>query len=220
MLGASTVYGDKFIDYQSHKRQPHPGAWDLKNIISQHFLLSAPMQIRSSPTSAVNQENRDIFISRWPEKKDPFTQADLLDSEEAQVQELIFWIRTSISTPYWEGLTNRLVTLFNDAKEEDPASPGISVGSLRNFYNFFQSHTDLKCPTISLTPDNNIYASWRVDQKKVFSVLILPNGDSRFVIFKPNDLHPERQTRISGTTTTDMLKTEVAPHGVWDWISE
>jgi hypothetical protein len=74
-------------------------------------------------------------------------------------------------------------------------------------------------PDYFFNPDNNIYASWRVDQKKVFSVLFLPNGDTRFVIFKPNDLHPERQTRISGTTTTDMLKAEVAPHGVWDWIS-
>jgi len=220
MLGASTVYGDKFIDYHSPSRQLHSGVWDLKNIISQHFLLSVPMHIRSSPTSAVNQENRDVFISRWPEKKDPFTQTDLLANEEEQVQELILEIRTSPSICHGEILATRLVTLFYDAKEEDFANLGIVVASLRNFYNFFQSHTDLKCPTISLTPDNNIYASWRVDQKKVFSVLFLPNGDTRFVIFKPNDLHPERQIRISGTTTTDMLKAEVAPHGVWDWISE
>lgn len=220
MLEVSTAYGDKFIDYQSPKRQPHPGAWDLKNIISQHLLLSVPMRIRSSPTSAVNQENRDVFISRWPEKKDPFTQADLLDSEEAQVQELIFRIRTSISIPYWKGLANKLVTLFNDAKEEDFASPGIAVGSLRNFYNFFRLHTNLKCPTISLTPEYNIYASWRGEQNKVFSVHFLSNSEVRFVIFKPNDKHPERQIRIAGTTTTDILKETVVPFGLWNWISE
>ena len=145
---------------------------------------------------------------------------NLLDSEEEQVRNLIFRIRTSLAIQYREKLADRLITLFNDAKEEDFTSGGIAIGSLRNFYNFFQLHADLKCPTISLTPDNNIYASWRVDQKKVFSVLFLPNGDTRFVIFKPNDLHPERQIRISGTTTTDMLKAGVAPHGVWDWISE
>jgi hypothetical protein len=220
MLEVSTAYSDKFIDYQSPRRQPHPGAWDLKNIISQHFLLSVPMHIRSSPTSAVNQEGRDVFISKWPEKKDPFTQADLLDSEEDQVQGLIFRIRTSISIPYRESLANKLITLFNDAKEEDSASLGIAVGTLRNFYNFFQFHTNLKCPTISLTPEYNIYASWRAGQNRVFSVHFLPNGDARFVIFKPNDKHPERQFRIAGTATTDILKETVVPFGVWNWISE
>jgi hypothetical protein len=204
MLGVSTVSSDKFIDYHSPSRQLHSGVWnprDIQNYFESYFP-------EHKYVTSVNTENSEIYTRGW------------LDSEEAQVQELIFWIRTSISIPYWEGLTNRLVTLFNDAKEEDSASPGISVGSLSNFYNFFQLHTDLKCPTISLTPDNNIYASWRVDQKKLFSVLFLPIWDTRFVIFRPNDLHPERQIRISGTATTDILKAMVAPYGVWDWISE
>jgi hypothetical protein len=117
-------------------------------------------------------------------------------------------------------LANKLLTLFNDAKEDDPASLGIAVGSFRNFYNFFQLHTNLKCPTISLTPDYNIYASWRSDQKRVFSVHFLPNGDVHFVMFKPNNRHPERQIRISGTATTDILMETVAPYAVQDWISE
>jgi len=110
--------------------------------------------------------------------------------------------------------------LFNDAKEEDSASLGISVGSLRNFYNFLRLHTNLKCPTISLTPDYNIYASWRGEQNRVFSVHFLPNGDVRFVIFKPNDRHPGRQIRLSGIATTDVLMETVVPDSVSDWISE
>jgi hypothetical protein len=144
----------------------------------------------------------------------------LLDSEEEQLQELILRLKTSLSIPYRESVANSLVTLFRDAKEEDPTSLGIAVGSLRYFYSFLQSNTKLKCPTISLTPEYNIYSTWRGEMNRVFSVHFLPNGDARFVIFKPNDRHPERKIRISGTATTDVLMETVAPHGVLDWISE
>lgn len=221
MPEASTAYSDKFINYHPPKGQLHTGVWSPQDI--QNYLESSVSEckyVTFLSTPDVNTENSEVYTRGWPDKKDPFTQADLLDSEEDQIQQLIYQIKTSPIILYRERIANRLVTLFNDAKEEDFASLGIAVGSLRNFNTFSQLHTNLKCPTISLTPENNIYASWRVDQKKVFSVLFLPNGDTRFVIFKPNDLHPERQIRISGTTTTDMLKAEVAPHGVWDWISE
>jgi len=168
----------------------------------------------------VNLEGHDILIGDWPEKEDPFTQADLLNNEEDQVQELIFRIRKSRSIPYHESLANRLLALFKDAKEEDPDSLGIAAGSLRNFYNFLYLHTNLKHPAISLTPDYNIYASWRGEQNRVFSVHFLPNGDVRFVIFKPNDRHPGRQIRLSGIATSDILMETVAPDSVSDWISE
>ena len=69
-------------------------------------------------------------------------------------------------------------------------------------------------------PEDNIYASWRSEQNRLFSVHFLPNGDTRFVIFKPNERHPDKQMRISGTATTDILMETVTPYGVWDWISE
>lgn len=210
MPEASPAYSDKFIDYHYPERQQN--YWE-SYVRGRKYLtfLSTP---------AVTPESHEVYRGGWPDNKDPFTQTDLLDSQEEQVQELILWIRTSPYIPYGESLANRLVTLFTDAKEEDSASLGIAVGSLRNFNAFFQLHTNLKCPTISLTPDCNIYASWRSEMGQLFSVLFLPGGDTRFVIFKPNDLHPERQIRISGAVTTDNLIETVTPHGVWDWISE
>jgi hypothetical protein len=47
----------------------------------------------------------------------------------------------------------------------------------------------------------------------VFSIHFLPNADARFVMFKPNEKHPERKIRISGSATIDTLKLE-------DWILE
>jgi len=141
-------------------------------------------------------------------------------SDEDRIRELISRIRNSTTIPYAENLADRLLILFNDEKEEEPDSPGISPGSINNFYNLFiQSRHNLKYPFISLTPNHSIYASWRVDQNRVFSVHFLPSEHVRFVIFKPNDKHPEQQIRISGVVTTDLLMDTVESHGVIDWIS-
>jgi len=210
---AAIIYGNKFLMDDSPIGDPYTGA---------SLLLQKPRTVPMSKfwiTPAGVQEDQNALISDWPENEDPFTQANLLNNEEDQVQELIFQIRKSLSITYHESLANRILILFNDAKEEDPDCLGIAAESLRNFYNFFRLHTNLKRPTISLTPDYNIYASWRGEQNRVFSVHFLPKGDTRFVIFKPNDKHPERKIRLSGTATTDILIKTVESSGVWAWIS-
>ncbi|MEE9215780.1 MAG: hypothetical protein V3U54_13580 [Thermodesulfobacteriota bacterium] len=213
---ANIAYGNQSIVDIYPRDEPDAEAWDLINL-----LFKQPLKVSEAIyfSTAVSQEGREVFIIPWSKKEDPFTQTDLLDSEEDQVQELIFRFRTSLSIPYRERLANRLLSLFNDAKEEDPDSLGITLGSIRDFYNFLQLHTNLKCPTISLTPDDNIYASWRDEQNRLFSVHFLPNGDVYFVVFKPNDKHPERKIKFSGTATIDTLRNTVASSGVWDWIS-
>jgi len=210
---ASIAYGNELIEDNSPDVYKYSPEW--------YTSLYQPQPVahyRITPT--VNQEEQDTPISDWSKNEDPFTQVDLLIGEEKKVQELIFRTRSSLSIPYRQSLANRLLTLFNDAKEEDPASFGIAVGSLRNFYSFLRLHTNLKCPIITLTPDYDIYASWRSEQNRVFSVHFLPNGDVHFVIFKPNYRHSERQIRISGTATTDTLMETVTPNGLWDWIAE
>lgn len=170
-------------------------------------------------TAFVNEEVSETSTTDLPENQDPFTQTTL-QREEDQVQELIFRIKRSRSICHRGRLANRLLNLFKDAKEEDPDCLGIAAKSLRNFNNFLLLHTNLKCPTISLTPDYNIYASWRDGQNRVFSIHFLPDADVRFVIFKLNVRHPERKIRISGVATTDVLMETVTPYGIGDWISE
>lgn len=214
---ATIAYGNKsLIDYSSIGESDDE-VWNRRNRLPQK-----PRKVSKDAYSltAVSQEGSQVLIRPWTEKEDPFTQVDLLDSEEDAAQEIIYRIKTTLSVPYRERLANRLLTLVNDAKEADSSSSGITVGSLRSFYNFFRSHPNLKYPAISLMPEDNIYASWRSEQNRLFSVHFLPNGDTRFVIFKPNERHPDKQMRISGTATTDILMETVTPYGVWDWISE
>ena len=211
----SIVYGNKSIEDNSPSDYPYSDTTTCDSLPR-----NLPEKIFYKRTAFVeHQEEFSASIIDLPDNQDPITQTTLLENEENQVQELIFQIRKSLFIADHESLANRLLILFNDAKEEDPISLGIAAGSLRNFYNFLLLHTNLKCPTLSLTPDYNIYASWRGEQNRVFSVHFLPNENVRFVVFKPNDRHPERKIRLSGTATTDTLIKTVESSGVWDWIS-
>ncbi len=209
----SIVYGDQLIEDDSPSDHPYTGAWDFSQIT-----IPFLPPVRYENTAYANQEESDTSIVDLPENQDPITQANVLKSEESQVQELIFRIKRSKFISYRKGLANRLLALFNDAKEEDPDCIGITAGSLRNFNNFLHLHTNIKCPTISLTPDYNIYASWRGEQNRVFSVHFLTNADVRFVIFKPNDRHPKRKIRVSGVATSDILMETVESYRIEDWI--
>lgn len=195
-------------DYQ------YSGAWDFE------FQGPQKIDVRYKITALANQEESDPLSIFWRDTNYRITQTDLVINEEDLVQELILQVKTLTSIPYKDNLATKLLTLFSDAKEEDPYSPGMSARSLRSFTNFLSSHANLKCPTISLTPDYNIYASWRGEQNRLFSVHFLPDGDARFVIFKPNYRHPERKTRISGIATTDILMETVTPNRIDEWISE
>jgi len=211
----SIVYGNKSIEDNSPSDYPYTDT-AAREFSPKIFLK----MVCYGNTAFVNQEESDTSIIDLPENQDPITQATLLKSEEDQVQEFIFRIKRSRTISYRDSLANRILTLFYDAKEEDPDCIGIAVESLRNFYNFIHLYTDIKCPTISLTPDNNIYASWRGENNRVFSIHFLTNADVRFVIFKPNDRHPERKIRISGLATPDILMETMTPYRIKGWISE
>lgn len=215
MVESNIAYGESLVK-DDLPAKVDVGVWNFKVLrIPRH--KQRPV-VYYEITPAVSQEEQDNRISEWVGSKDPETQMDLVDNEEDQTQDLIFRIRTSTSIPYRERLANRLLTLFNDAKEEGPASLGIVFGSLHDFYNFLQLHTNLKYPSITLSPDNNILASWRSKQSQVFNVHFLSNKDVRFVIFKPNKKYPDRKFRFSGAATTDTLMDEI-PKDMLDWIT-
>ena len=181
-------------------------------------LNKAPWQFQNNQCNnpTVNQP-RQFNINDWG-NEDPFTQTDLIITEEKHVQELIYQIRKTQFISNCEILATRLLKLLNAEKEEDPISFGISVESLRNFYNFLLLNTNIKSPAISLTPNLNIYVSWR-SEKKVFSVHFLPKGDVHFIFFKPNLRHPDLKIRISGTATSDTIIETVSLANL-DWIFE
>jgi hypothetical protein len=147
----------------------------------------------------------------------PFTQAELINTQDDKVQALIFQIRLATFIPNNESLANRILDLFKMEKEDNPNSPGISVDSLSNFYDFLTMYLKIKKPSLTLSPDYNIYASWKSDQH-LFSIHFLPNDEIRFVLFKPNSRHPGQKIRVSGTATNDTLIKAIPPDSLNNWV--
>ncbi len=215
MVEASIAYGESLVK-DDLPAKVDVGVWNFKTLMIPRSKQRPVVYYEITP--AVGQEEQDNRISEWVGSKDPETQTDLVDSEDKQVQELIYRFRTFLSIPYHKKLADRLLSLFNYEKEEDPDSLCIAAGSLRDFYDFLHLHDNLKYPSITLSPDNNILASWRSEQNRVFSVHFLSNKDVRFVIFKPIKKYPDRKFRFSGAATIDTLMDEI-PKDMLDWIT-
>lgn len=141
-------------------------------------------------------------------------------ADEQSAEEIIWRVRTVLPVQYRARLASRLRELQKAVQEEELDGGGIAVGSLHNFVELLKAHPALRCPAVSVTPDRNIYASWKSGSDRVFSIHFLPDGKVRFVIFRPNDKHPGQAIRLSGTATVDVIIGVAAPHGVLAWASE
>ena len=209
---AARAYSKKDLNF-INQREQHSILWNSTAISIEQQMNK---QKRFSPVVlTMAWDNIGILISSNPSS---FTQEELLESEEDQVNSLIERIRL-LPILCKEKITNRLRELFNDAKEEDEFA-SIKVGSLRSFHNFLRLNINLKCPLIALTPENEIYASWEEGKDKIFSIKFLTSGEVRFIVFVPNKLQPNHQTRISGNTAAELLMKYVEPYGVFSWAME
>jgi hypothetical protein len=141
-------------------------------------------------------------------------------TENESVEEIIWRVGTTFSARYRTKLTARLSELQNTVQEEELDGHGIVVKSLRHFIELLKAYPALRCPAVTVTPDRNIYASWKSGSDRVFSIHFLPDGKARFVIFCPNDKHPGEVIRLSGVATVDVLMSIAEPHGVLNWASD
>ena len=141
-------------------------------------------------------------------------------TEDETVEEIIWRAGTTLSIRYRERLASRLNELQTAVQEEEPDGRGITVKSLQQFIEFLKAHPALRCPSITATPERNIYASWKSEPDRVFSIHFLPDCKVRFVIFYPNDKHKEEMIRLSGTATADIIMSIATPHGVLSWVSD
>jgi hypothetical protein len=139
-------------------------------------------------------------------------------TDEQSVEEIIRYVQTTLPVRYRARLASRLSELEKAVQEEE--LNGIAVRSLQHFIELLGAYPALRCPAVSVTPDRNIYASWKLGSTRVFSIHFLPDGKVRFVIFCPNDKHPGETIRLSGTATVDVVMSIAEPHGVLNWASD
>jgi hypothetical protein len=141
-------------------------------------------------------------------------------TEDEIVEDIIWRVGTTLSVEYRAKLTARLTELQAAVQEEEPDGQGVTAKSLQHFTELLKAYPKLKYPTISVTPERNIYASWKAGPDQLFSIHFLPDGNVRFVIFRPNDKHPSEAIRLSGAATLDVVMNIVEPHGVLNWATE
>lgn len=141
-----------------------------------------------------------------------FTQSELVDKTD-YVLYFINRITKSCVNPNCGSLKSRLIELNNEVKEDEPGSDGIVTSSLYSFFRFMDSDIRIERPSIGISPDNNIFASWRVKKYQVFNVHFLSDMTVRYVI-----LESEHQEPQSGTAYIDSLIEIVNSTVVKDWI--
>ena len=168
----------------------------------------------NDPIGRVNYESNVVVQERTNATQNTVTQVN------ETVEHVILNALPLLPMPEKASLAYRLREIQQDILEEgDATCKGISIPSLRAFFSFLKINEDLKLPSISATPDCNIYASWKKDNSHLFSVHFLREDVVRFVIFRPNEKHHGLTIRISGTATADTAAGEAAPHGIRAWAS-
>ena len=151
-------------------------------------------------------------------EESPFDELDDKQTTGEKINRLIDFVRQGSRLKFANELAAQL-DFLNEAVNEDPEEDSISIDSMRNFINFLQNTANLKCPSIALTPSNEIHAQWRTAPNRHFAAVFLPTGEARFVIFTPNAKEPEMIDRISGLTSVDSLLETIRPHNVLKWAS-
>lgn len=116
-------------------------------------------------------------------------------------------------------LARRLLELERDLRDEaNPTCPGISVESLKKFFSFVRSNPDIRMPAISVSPDCNVYTSWKADSSRVFSIHFIPEADVRFVLFRPSQKQRGKMIRLSGSAVLEEVIDIARREGATDWI--
>ena len=164
----------------------------------------------------LKDHSTDLLI---PATESPFDELDEKLTSEEKIKKLIDFVREGSKIQFAHELAAKL-NFLNEVVNEDPDEDSISIDSMRNFISFLQNTTNLKCPSVALTPNNEIHAQWRTAPNRHFAAVFLSTDETRFVIFTQNSKDPEMIDRISGLTSVDSLLETIQPHKVLEWASK
>ncbi len=160
----------------------------------------------------------DFWLFEFDVPESPFDELDEKLPNKEKIKRLVTHIRHESTIQFAQKLATRLEFLHEAVMEDSDEAP-VSSESLSNFISFLQRTSNLKYPDVVLTPSNEISAQWRTAPNRHFAVVFLPDGTTRYVIFTPNLIDPDKIDRLSGTTSVDTLMETVQPHGVFSWAS-
>lgn len=190
----------------------------LWNTESVKAVFRLPIDLTLCSKNAATAEDRSVEFIRNLVSEDLETQINTLEKNENQVAFFIWKIRYTSSIPDRESIAQRLFELFQYVRDEGPESTGISVDSLRSFYSFLQTYSNLKKPAIGLSPVNDVYISWKFEPNCVFSINFLASGHVDFAIIR-HSTQPEQRVTVTGNCDVKMLMDQLIPRDILEWVS-
>ena len=184
--------------------------WNIRNESAFTDLAKEPWELHQNDAATQRSDYKSYL------NEDASTELRTLEENEGQVLGLILKISRTRSIPYRESIAKRLFELLRDVQDEGTENAVMSVESLRSFYCFLQTHSNLKRPAMGLTPANEIYVSWKAGVGSIFSIHFLSSGLVRFVIITPNPSGGQ-PFNLSGSSNIESLMEKVKPWGVLKW---
>lgn len=148
------------------------------------------------------------------------TQSQLIAPSDETFERVLWDGLPTLNIPDRSELADKLVALNAAVRDEgNPECPGISPGSLRKFLAFLKVNPQVRLPTLSLTPQCNLYATWKASNTQVFSIHFLPGETVRFVLFAPRKgWIGRRMLRLSGAGTPDEILEVAKTKGAMEWV--
>ncbi len=149
-----------------------------------------------------------------------FSALDELRTPEGQIRQAIRGARVGSRLVYRERLARRLEFLLEAMEEEGEPWMQHSPESLRKMLLFLESASDLRYPTVTVTPSATFRAEWKRDPNRHFAVDFLADGQVRFVVFSPDPRHPDRVQRVSGIASWENVLDVLEPYKVRHWAAD
>ena len=113
----------------------------------------------------------------------------------------------------------RLLSLREMLREEEGPSAEFSLDSLRAFLAFLRQIPGVRQPSITLTPEGEVYARWKDEGVRLFAIHFISGETVRFVAFRPNPRRPRLVQRVSGVDAVDtVMSTANNACSVLDWV--
>jgi len=140
---------------------------------------------------------------------------------EQEIHMLIDSLSATHNMNFMETIKARLFSLQEMLREEEGPSVELSLDSLRAFLAFLRQVPGVRQPSITLTPEGEIYARWKDEGARLFAIHFISGETVRFVVFRPNPRRPRLVQRVSGVDAVDtVMNTADNVCSVLDWVLE
>jgi hypothetical protein len=153
----------------------------------------------------------------WRETRRRTTYETVAESGTAEIEKwrLMLDLFRHEAYPHAEDVAERLRHL-HEIEPEDDEEP-ISLDSVAMLLSFLVPFTSKAQPAITVTPDGNIYATWKAEGGRHCGVEFTPARSAKLVLMVPGDADTGAGIHIAGRMGTSELERTLRLHGIHIW---